>query len=402
MGPAPTLGGGVNGVAGVLLRELAAQGVQIDVFTGSLPNSIPDVLREIDGLNFVCQPPDWEWNRWYSRTHLTQFVTGHAAGARAQGRLIREVARRHAQSPYDFLYQFSQIELFAVRLFEKRLPPIVLHPETHAAGELKWLRAEAALANRCTPRARNRTITAITAVRSMVQRADIRRARIVVAISPRFAELLIEDYGVTPERIVRIPNPVVAPAALDDDEASQARPVRLVFVSRLAVRKGVEMMVALSHDLDDLAGDVAIELVGSPSLWSNYAPLLEDLNPRVARHLGYQGRDEMDALYRRAAALLAPSLFEPFGLTVAEALNYGLPVVASDEVGAVADVDPRVCHVFPAGDQRAFNDTVRAVVEAAPRVAPELRNLARAEARRLFNPTDVARQIVDVLETSRG
>jgi glycosyltransferase involved in cell wall biosynthesis len=391
----------VNGVAGVLLCALARHGVEIDVYTGVPRQVIPEELLHTAGLNFLCQCSDWDWNRWYSRTHLTQFVTGHAAAARTQGRLTREIARRHAERPYDFLYQFSQIELLAVRVFEATLPPIVLHPETHAAGELQWLRAEAALADRCGPRARNRTIRAIMVARAILQRRDIRRARVVIAISPRFGQHLIEDYGVANERVATVPNPVVARDRVMDDDGTTTAPLHLAFVSRLAVRKGVEMIVALSHDLDDLAGQVTIEVVGSPSLWSNYLPLLDDLNPRIARHLGYQDRSGMDALYRRSAALLAPSRFEPFGLTVGEALTYGLPVIASDEVGAVADVDRRVCHLFPAGDQQAFGETVRAVVDAARNYSTELRNLARTEALRLFDPVVVSRQIIEVLEAAR-
>jgi glycosyltransferase involved in cell wall biosynthesis len=398
MGPVPTLGGGVAGVAGVLLRELARQGVDIDVYTGSKLEDIPQPLRDTPGLTFLCSSSAWEWERWYSRIHVSQFVSGHAAGVRSHGRLTRAIVRRHAERPYNYLYHFSQIELFAVRMLRRSLPPIVMHPETHAAGELRWLRAEVTLADRCTPRGRNRAMTAMMAARSVLQRRDIRLADRVIAVSARFATHLHEDYGVEWKKITVVPNPIATPAgAIRTGEASGA-PARLLFVSRLAVRKGVEMIVALSHELDDLAGDVEIALVGACSLWSDYSPLLMDLNPRIAQHLGHQGPVEMHELYRDATAILAPSHFEPFGLTVGEALSYGLPVVASDEVGAAAGVDPRVCHVFSAGDQRAFGGAVRRVLELASNDAAARGAVAQAEARRLFDPPTLARHIIRALE----
>ena len=53
--------------------------------------------------------------------------------------------------------------------------------------------------------------------------------------------------------------------------------------------------------------------------------------------LGYVSDPELGALYRAAAVLAMPSLFEGFGLPVVEALGFGVPVV-STRCGALADV----------------------------------------------------------------
>jgi glycosyltransferase involved in cell wall biosynthesis len=220
----------------------------------------------------------------------------------------------------------------------------------------------------------------------------------VVAPSRRFAEHLERDYGVPPERLKVVANPIdlerFVPGA---QHTGDSGPLTILFVSRIAVRKGVEVVVALSHRLADLADQVHIEVVGEQSLWSDYRPLLEDLNPRVANYFGGAG-PELPELYRSAALLMQPAHYEPFALTVGEALASGRPVVASDEVGASEGVDSRCCRVFPAGDLDALEMEVRGLVnELRNGAGAELGRIARSEAERLFDPSTVAARLARVL-----
>jgi glycosyltransferase involved in cell wall biosynthesis len=242
-------------------------------------------------------------------------------------------------------------------------------------------------------------------VRSARQQSDIRLASLVIALSRRFGEHLSNDYGIPSERIRVVPNPVDLDRFSPPAEACTPRrePLTLLFASRMSVRKGVEMIVALSHRLADLAGKVRIEAVGGETLWSRYAPLLGDLNPELASYRGPVGSTQLAELYRRSDLLLQPSHYEPFGLTVGEGLASGLPVVASDEVGAAEDVDARCCSVFPAGDLESFEHGVRSLV--ARLRTPEhgaIQALARSEAERLFAPTTVAARLAAHLEDFRS
>jgi glycosyltransferase involved in cell wall biosynthesis len=171
----------------------------------------------------------------------------------------------------------------------------------------------------------------------------------------------------------------------------------------MSVRKGVEMVVGLSHRLSDLAGRVRIRVVGDRTVWSDYRCLLEDLNPHIAVYQGGVPPEGLPDVYRAAHGLIQPSHYEPFGLTVAEALASGLPVVASDEVGASEGVDPRCCRTFPAGDLPAFEAAVRQLVDQiAGGAGAELRTLAREEAERLFSPETVVESLTRQLDLRRA
>lgn len=91
-------------------------------------------------------------------------------------------------------------------------------------------------------------------------------------------------------------------------------------------------------------------------------PTLEDHAARLANvtFAGFQNQSELPRWYTLADVLVLPSDFEPWGLVVNEAMNAGLPVIASDQVGAVPDlVQPgETGLVFPAGDVHTLSATM--------------------------------------------
>ena len=142
-----------------------------------------------------------------------------------------------------------------------------------------------------------------------------------------------------------------------------------------------------------------IEIIGDRSLWSDYRALLADLNPGVAVYRGELDATSLAAVYADADALIQPSKYEPFALTVAEALASGIPVVASDQVGAAEDIDPRCCTVFRSGDLDAFESAVRGVIVRLENGArPAISRLARSEAQRHFSAEHVADRVAESLE----
>ena len=154
LGPTPNDDGGAPYVGTQLLRELARAGAEVDCFLDVGPDQIPAPLLGIEGLRFVLRPTSWKWGSWYNRAPLMAFVSGKLFRLRAQFALAQAVARRHATEPYDVVYQFSQCELGGLRSLRDSLPPIVVHPSTHAAGELRWYKREARLARGIEPRGR--------------------------------------------------------------------------------------------------------------------------------------------------------------------------------------------------------------------------------------------------------
>ncbi|HXM86846.1 MAG TPA: glycosyltransferase, partial [Solirubrobacteraceae bacterium] len=102
--------------------------------------------------------------------------------------------------------------------------------------------------------------------------------------------------------------------------------------------------------------------------------------------------------FERSDVVLVASKYEPFGLTVGEALAAGVPVVATSEVGATEGIDEAVVATVAPGDVDAMATAIAQMLDrlrAAPR---QLRALARAEAERRFSREVVCEQLSRALE----
>ncbi len=433
LGASPGDGGGVPGVARELLLGLTALGHRIDCYIPGAAYQPPAELADNERLEFVWGTGDWKWDRWYSRTRIGAFVSGLVARALASLRLRREIAARHARQPYDLLYQFSNIESLAVPPRAARAVPLVIHPETHAAGELRFMLAERRLALRAQPRHTFALVSAIMLLRSLVQRVQIRRAALLVCISGVFRDHLVRDYGFPCAATVVVPNPVRVErfaagsdaAAHEPDAGSResdaaahepdataheprtpnrrlGTPPTVLVLGRVAVRKGVDDVVAVAWRLRERETDARIRVVGGPSLWSDYTPLLRDLPPENAEYAGGVPAEEIPSELAGSDLLLQASRYEPFALTVAEALAAGLPVVATSEVGAIEGVDRAVVAEVAPGDVEGM---ARAIETMLARLAADphgVRAAARAEAERLFAPEVVCAQLSRALQKLVG
>jgi glycosyltransferase involved in cell wall biosynthesis len=232
-------------------------------------------------------------------------------------------------------------------------------------------------------------------VRAYRQSSDANRATGILALSEAMARHVEQDYSVPRDRIRVVPN------CLDPELFN--RPLRprepvVSAVGRLVVRKGLDDVARTIRERS-AADPVTFEFIGAESLWSDYRRVIDDLDdPRVIR-VGHLSRADTIERISRSLALIQLSRYEPFGLTVAEALAVGIPVIVTPEVGAAEGIDPRVCRFLdvPAansGAVRARTATANDAIDELKNLPDELREVARRSARERYHPVVV----VDALE----
>jgi len=388
---------GVLGVATDLLDGLGRLGHRIDCFFPGSQRELPVGLCNREELTFTWAGTRWQWDQWYSRHALSKFVTRLGSQAKAFIRLRSAVERRHAEDPFDLIYQFSNIETLGVPRTVGKSVPLVIHPETHVAGELRWFIAERKLGRRCQRWYQLVVVGVVFVLRAAVQRVSIQRATLVICISSVFRDHLVKDYRFRRNATEVIPNPVRL-ARFGDYRASIGSPPTILVLGRIALRKGIDQVIELSHVLRARGVDVQIRIVGSGSLWSDYRPLLRDIDPTNTTYVGSVPVDMIPSELCDADILIQASKYEPFGLTVAEALAAGMPVIATPEVGAIEGASRLSAIIAPVSDPEALADAVETMLERLRADAPGVRQAARADAERLFSPDVVCQRISDALE----
>ena len=397
----PAAGGGVGGMCRLFLRELAGSGIFLDVY-GDGNAAIPELAGVFPGktnrLNSF--PYEWDWDSWYGRNKKAAFAVSFVKRLQSYRRLVARLVSEHRRQPYDAVIQFSQGELFQLGNYAAEIP-IILFPCVHAAGELDWCRKEIHLARQCEPVWWRLARNGYLAYRSRLQRRDYRRARGVIGMSRRFNRRVESDYGMPAEKLGVVYHPIEIPSTGEEQAARRdpGRNVRLLFVGRISVRKGIDMLVEMAPHL--LAKDPGTELtiIGAGSLWSNYEPLLKDLPHERCRWLKSLPSEQVFEEMRRSDILLIPSQYEPGGIVVGEALANGMIVVASDEVGSAENLPSTVCKEFRAGDDMGFRNAIELAIRSVRTGGSELRRLAIETAGREFDPATIALRLLG--ETKR-
>ncbi len=201
----------------------------------------------------------------------------------------------------------------------------------------------------------------------------VRRADHICAISNFTRQTLIDRLGVDPARVTAIPlaaGAVFGPER-DDDDGRLARygltdDTYLFLPAHTWRHKNHRTAVEALRILRDAHG-LKPRLVctgeareAQPAIDALVASA--GLSEQV-RFLGYVPEEDVAALYRGAAALVFPSLFEGFGMPVLEAMACGCPVVCSDstslpEIAGDAGVlcSPRDADAFAGALARVLKD----------------------------------------------
>jgi glycosyltransferase involved in cell wall biosynthesis len=393
-------GGGVSGMGALLLEGVLQQGIDVDYYYSF--EEVPEQLRQYDNLSLISTPRQWEWYRWYSSAPFTAFLSSTVARTRAYDRLCDLLLQHHSTAPYDLIFQLSQTELFKIGQNLQQLPPVVIYPCVHAAGELRWHRRESAYALQSESFLKHYLVRAFLTYRSWIQKCELRKPTLIIGMSQRFNDSIASDYNISPDRQAVLYHPIPsrdeAATQAADEAANKREVIKLLFVARISVRKGLQYITELSHRLDDLAGQVNIDVIGGFTQWSDYCGHLKELNPKIARYLGGFNHLEISAAYDGGDILLVPSLYEPGGIVVGEALSHGVCVVASDAVGSAEVLDGDCHRSFPAGDMDKFERQVRQLIEDLKTRGLELRQQARLQAKKHFAPDKIAKDIVLLFE----
>ena len=144
---------------------------------------------------------------------------------------------------------------------------------------------------------------------------------------------LFLHYGMQEERIF------LMPMMVDNSKFFQAKKQFLdtftfLYVGRLVKHKNVEELIKVFKSRFSTF-NAELRIVGD----GEEAGYLRDkYQSKKVKFLGKKFTEELIQAFQQASCFVCPSIFEPWGLVVNEALSAGVPVIATKEVGATLDL----------------------------------------------------------------
>jgi glycosyltransferase involved in cell wall biosynthesis len=355
----PGLAGGIEHVARALIRELFAIDAH-NYYTLILPAQTRDAfdLRGHPRVRVNC-PESWEtlaghaWLRLRRRLHAALRLDFWESPDVLQLRWLRSLDAR-------FTYSFPGYTFPDVRA----LPQVLMVPDIQHEYCPEFF----------TPESLEERIR--------VYRDSIARATHLTAISEFTRQTLIEKLGVPPARVTTVllaADPIfrAAPEGAGPDDGTPDREVLhrhgleaggyLFFPGHTWHHKNHQTAIAALRVLRERHG-LTLPLVCTGGAREAQPAIHEAIAEAgvegMVRFLGYCERHDLPALYRGAACLVFPSLFEGFGMPVLEAMACGCPVVCSNTT-SLPEIAGDAAHLVDPRDADALAAAVADVVRDA-------------------------------------
>lgn len=227
------------------------------------------------------------------------------------------------------------------------------------------------------------------------ERDNLRLARHVLVPSPHTRNVLVESYGVSPDRIT------IARPGINKPSVTRAptSPPLILSVGILHPRKGHDILIESLSRIDDLNWRAVI--VGNAWHKKYAAELARKISDsRLAARISLAGQvsdGELQNLFGQASIFALATRFEGYGMVFDEALSYGLPIVTC-ATGAVPETVPSDAGILvPPENSTAFADALRHLLES-PGKCDQLARASAKHATSLQLWSDTARTAGVVLD----
>ncbi len=235
------------------------------------------------------------------------------------------------------------------------------------------------------------------------RRIGSRRADRVVVNSRYMARAVSELYSVEERRIAVIPNGVDLQFFRTEVEPfSWTGGPHILFVGRLHRNKGLDVLLRALPLIHREWPFAHLHAVGEGPFRGDFMELARELGlgGSVTFH-GYVPREELRRYHRSAQLGVFPSLYEPFGITILEAMASGLPTVASATGGILELIEAGTNGLLvPPGDPTAVGGAIARLLRD-PELARDLSLNAQSTASS-YSWERVARDLISVYQELIG
>lgn len=229
-----------------------------------------------------------------------------------------------------------------------------------------------------------------------IERAGMAAADRVIAVSNLTRNIVINKYGIAPDRVVAVHNAVrFASQELEAEERGVDDKI-VTFLGRITYQKGPDYFVEAAAKVLKRLKNVRFVMAGSGDMLNHVIRRVAKLGIADRFHFtGFLKGDEVQRMFALSDVYVMPSVSEPFGISPLEAMKSNVPVIISKQSGVAEVLDYAIKVDY--WDVDALADAIYGLVKY-PALAEMSSKKGRHEATNL-RWEDAATEIINVYES---
>ena len=173
-----------------------------------------------------------------------------------------------------------------------------------------------------------------------IERAGMEAADCVIAVSNLTRRIVIERYGIAPEKVVTVHN-AVRFASTPDEEVRRGLDDKIVtFLGRITYQKGPDYFVEAAAKVLARVPNVRFVMAGSGDMMPHVVRRVASLGIADRFHFtGFLRGADVNRMFALSDVYVMPSVSEPFGISPLEAMRANVPVIISKQSGVAEVLD---------------------------------------------------------------
>jgi len=172
-----------------------------------------------------------------------------------------------------------------------------------------------------------------------IEREGMEMADSIIAVSALTKNIIVEKYGIPPEKITVVYNAVEPVATERKKRMHKGVDEKIVtFLGRITMQKGPEYFIEAANLLLKKMNNVRFVMAGSGDLMNPMIARVAELG--ISDHFHFTGflkGSDVNQMFRMTDVFVMPSVSEPFGIVPLEAMQFNVPVIISNQSG-VAEI----------------------------------------------------------------
>ncbi len=172
-----------------------------------------------------------------------------------------------------------------------------------------------------------------------IEREGMMAADTVITVSNLTRNIVIEKYGIDPEKVITVYNAVEHNGAVNRGDFKKPFKEKLVtFLGRITFQKGPDYFVEAAYKVLQKDPNIRFVMGGSGDMLRKMIKRAAALRISDKFHFtGFLKGDDVNHIFAMSDVFVMPSVSEPFGIVPLEAMRSSVPVIISKQSG-VAEV----------------------------------------------------------------